>query len=90
MLLAKIQVDPIWHRDVRTGALCFYKGGFIEESELLEAREPNIVIPWRAYNSLVQYIEKSERGVLRTDRDEDVKIIHELIDIIKKMAGNSS
>ena len=47
--------------------------------------KPNIVIPWRVYKyDLLPYIEKHERGVLRTDRDEDLKIIHRLLDILGK------
>lgn len=87
----KMEVKEGWFFEVSTRALSYIPHQWIDEDKQFE--KPNsgegtlqipLTIPYVAYESLLDYIAKNEKGVLRTDRDEDLKLIHRLLDILNK------
>lgn len=78
--MGKVQYEPTWDRHYPGGGVAYYRGGLFEVGE---PREPDIIVDRLAYHLLLDYIRKHEKGVLTTDREEDLKIIHKCLDIIK-------
>lgn len=75
-----------WFRD-GTGTMKFFKGGDLEEGALMTEIPADIVIPWRDFYLLKQWmIENEVDGVVKTDRNEDLKIIHRTLDIIQSLS----
>lgn len=67
-------------------ALCYIPPGDYEEGAMLQ--DPGslpgvILIPMLAYEQLLVFIREHESGVLKTDRTEDLKIIHKLLEIVQ-------
>ena len=85
--MAKIKIDPLWTFDTFMN-LVYFEGGYFEEATLYDEKQgpqPTIKIPFRIYKyELLPFIEKQEKGILRTDRTEDLKILHRLLDIMEK------
>lgn len=82
---------PTWFRDASTQSMKFFKGGELEEVALMTELEAEIVIPWRAYHTLKQWIiENDADGVIKTDRTEDLKIIHRLLDVVETQSLQGS
>ena len=75
-----------WFRDA-TGTMKFFKGGELEEAALMTEIPADIVIPWRDFYLLKQWmIENEVDGVVKTDRNEDLKIIHRLLDVVENQS----
>lgn len=84
--MTKIEIGPLWRIDPM-GCLVFYRRQFVEESDLgipEKQPKPDIVIDRIAYFHLLDWIKENERNIVKTDRTEDLKIIHRLFDIIEK------
>jgi hypothetical protein len=73
-----------WYWDIKRQRLCYLPAGEYEEFALDENLEPAIVIDREAYYDLLDFVRKNEKGVLSTDREEDLKIVHRLIDLMEK------
>ena len=79
-----------WFRD-GTGDMKFFKGGELESGALMTEIPADIVIPWRDYYLLKQWmIENEVDGVVKTDRNEDLKIIHRLLDVVENQSLKGS
>ena len=76
-----------WVYDPMLGAYCYYEyPKDIGEGEGIPAPDPKIVIPRHLYEDLKDWMVKNDpHGVIRTDRKEDLKIIHRLIDVHEKL-----
>ena len=78
----KMYHEFFWYRDFARDSLCYKQGGYHEEGM---AVKPDLVLPMEAYLELKQWmIENDADGVIRTDRKEDLKLIHRLVDIIER------
>ena len=85
--MTKMWCKSFWYKDYARDGLCFKYGGYLEEGEIIE---PDLVLPAMAYVELKQWmIENDADGVIRTDRKEDLKLIHRLVDIIEKGVENN-
>jgi hypothetical protein len=75
-----------WARDIIRNAYVYLPPGDYEEFTNIDLSTiPNAIsIPRYAYEELLDYIQKHEIGVLKTDRTEDLKIIHRLLDVLEK------
>lgn len=74
---------PFWRRDIPNRRLCFYPGGMGEEGALIDD-DLFTCIPFDAYEHLKQWMKENDPyGVIRTDRVEDLKIIHRLLDLME-------
>lgn len=78
-------VEPQWFRD-HAGALMFWKGGPIEPGASIDKKNC-VVLDYRMVSQLIPFIKG--QGLLaglmeNTSREEDIKIIHRLLDIIQK------
>lgn len=77
-----------WFWDITCQRLVYIPRGEYEPDRLIdvEAIENKIVINREAYFDLLEFIKENERGkgILRTDREEDLKLINRLVDIIEK------
>jgi hypothetical protein len=75
-----------WFKDIMRQSYNYLPPGEYEEFANLDlgSIQGAISIPKYAYEVLLDYIQKHEIGVLKTDRAEDLKIIHRLIDVIQK------
>lgn len=85
--MTKVEVPATWHYNRRNGALEFYRRRYIDESELHDPTKqppPDIVIDRFAYYELKDWMAKNEHDLIKTDRTEDLKIIHKLLDILAK------
>jgi len=73
-----------WYYDIRRQAYCYING--VDPDELMSGNiEPHIIMPRYIYDDLKKWmVENDPHGVIRTDRKEDLKIIHRLFDIIEK------
>lgn len=87
----KIEVKEGWFYEVSTRALRYVPRQWIDEAKQFEKANSGegtlqvpLTIPYVAYESLLEYIAKNEKGVLRTDRDEDLKLINRLLDVLTK------
>jgi len=61
----------------------YYPDEYVEEGALIG--EPAIRIPMDAYWRLKEWmLENDPDRILRTDREEDLKIIHRLLDVLDK------
>ena len=81
----KVEVKAVWVINRMTGALEFYRRQWIDENDLYDPSKqpkPNIVIDRYAYMELLDWIKEHERDIVKTDRTEDLKIIHRLLDIM--------
>ncbi len=87
----RVEVPECWELDLATRVLCYRPHQWIDLDK--EFEKPNsgegtlqitVRIPYIAYRSLLEYVAQTEKGVLRTDRDEDLKLIHRLLDILTK------
>jgi len=86
MKMGKIRVEPEWMYD-NFHNVVYFEGGFFEESVLYDLEKgpkPSIIIPYRTYRELVAFVTKHEKGIIKTDREEDLKIIHKLLDLLEK------
>jgi hypothetical protein len=73
-----------WHNDIMRNAKIYLPSGEYDEFANIELNkiEGAISIPRYAYEQLLGFIREHEIGVLKTDREEDLKIIHRLLDIL--------
>jgi len=79
-------VNAQWFRDA-SGSMKFFKGGELDEGALMTEIPADIVIPWRAYYLLKEWmIENDADRIVHTNRDEDLKIIHRTLDIIQSLS----
>jgi hypothetical protein len=63
------------------------KAGEYEVGSMTEPKDIEIEIPRYAYEQLKQWMVLNDPdGVIRTDRREDLKIIHQILDIMEKEA----
>lgn len=78
-----------WFYEPSMNSYVYVPAGYYEVGAPLNVKEtPNcIIIPRPAYGDLLDFIRKTEKGVLSTDREEDLKIIHSLLDLAKKQIG---
>ncbi len=86
-----IQVKGGWDYDIRTRGIFYVPDQYIDEDKQFAdansgpgSLQIEFTIPYHAYESLVDFIAKREKGVLRTDREEDLKLIHRLLDVLTK------
>jgi hypothetical protein len=71
-----------WYYSIQHRAYAFQPPGDYDEGEMIE---PTKWLDREEYESLVRYVKENERdGLLRTDRTEDLKIVHRLIDVLQK------
>jgi hypothetical protein len=85
--MTKIEVPATWYFDGSTNCLVYYERQYIEEQDLLDpktAPKPTIIISHHAYQDLLDWIKKNERNIVKTDRTEDLKILHRFLDILEK------
>lgn len=85
--MAKIKIGPHWSWNAMLGVLEYYRQQYVEEADLYDlkkAPKPDIVISRLAYIDLLDFIKLNEKGIVRTDREEDLKIIHRLFDVLQK------
>ena len=84
--MTKRWFKPEWYRDIARQQIMYFEGGSFEEGELLDLEKtpPRIIMSRMAYEDLLDFIRKNEKGILSTDREEDLKIIHRLCDILQK------
>lgn len=76
-------VPARWFRNYTTGDYVYWPGGSLDVGEE-PPKDVLIFIPRRAVEVLKEYLLKEEpEGLLHTDRTEDLKIIHRLLDILK-------
>ena len=67
-----------------TDSYCFFK--FPEEGAFLPD-DPIVAIGRRQYEMLKDWmVDNDPHGVIRTDRKEDLKIIHKTLDIIQSLS----
>jgi hypothetical protein len=88
----KVEIKSRWIYNPSNGALEFYAYQWIDEQDLYDATKqpkPNIVIHRAAYLDLLDWIKENERDIVKTDRSEDLKIIHRLLDILEKGGSKS-
>jgi hypothetical protein len=83
--VTKEYVKPAWYKDISRQQICYFAGGMYEVGTLIEDK-PEIVINRLAYEELLDFIRKNEHGILSTDRTEDLKIIHRLLDVLEREA----
>lgn len=77
-------VEPQWFRD-HGGRLCYWRGGPVEPGAMWDM-DNCIVIDYRMVNQLIPFLK--DQGLLSglmdsTNREDDVKIIHRLIDLLE-------
>ena len=73
-----------WYYDVRRQLYCYVKIPD-EDAVFADAIEPEATLTRYAYDDLKNWMaENDPHGVIRTDRKEDLKIIHRLLDVIEK------
>ena len=80
--MTKVWFKPRWFRDVSRDCLTFVRGGLWEEGSEIKD-EDCIRIPTEAYLYLREWMIENDVGVVKTDRTEDLKIIHRLIDLLE-------
>jgi hypothetical protein len=87
----RVEVPECWNMDWSMRVLCYTPHQWIDLAK--EFEPPNngegtlqitVRIPYVAYRSLLDYVAQTEKGVLRTDRAEDLKLVHRLLDILTK------
>ena len=89
--MTKVEVPDLWTFDPHTACLVFFRRQYVEESELYDPKKqpkPDIVIDRYAYHDLLDWIKEHERDIVKTDRTEDLKIIHRLLDVLEKVKKN--
>ena len=87
----KEHVNAMWWSN-KFGDLVYFPGGELESGALdtekacKEAGIELIIIPWRAYMGLKDWMLENDRDrVVISNREEDLKVIHRLLDIQEKM-----
>lgn len=83
----KIKIGPKWVWNPSFRVLEFYRQQMVDEDDLYNPKKqpkPDIVIGRYEYMDLLKFIEANEKGVVRTDRKEDLKLIHRLLDLLEK------
>jgi len=82
--MGKVWYEGGWIRD-NIGNLRLYRAQEIETASSIYDIEPDVLITWRDYIMLRNWIlENDKDGIVHSDRDEDLKIIHRLIDFMEK------
>ena len=81
--MVKTRFEAHWFFDAPIGSLCYMEGGYHEPGTIWK-KKPSIVIPRGAYFDLLDYLREHEKGVVKTDRVEDLKITHRLLDLLEK------
>ena len=79
--------EPFWVWMPSKQSMCFYEGGWIEESDMFDTDKqpkPTITLSRMHYDLLKEYVQKHEKGIFKTDRVEDLKIIHRLLDLMDR------
>ena len=72
------------------GELRFYRAQEMKEGAWSNDVEPDIVIGWRDYYLLKRWmIENDKDSIVHTNRDEDLKVIHRLLDIVQSLSGKA-
>lgn len=79
-------VPPQWMMDHMTGRIMFWRGGNIEPGSLDFDYDNCIILERRAMMDLIPFLK--QHGFLtglieHHSRDDDIKIIHRLIDVIQ-------
>ena len=85
--MTKIEVPATWYRDVAIDCLVYFERQYVEEKDLVDPEKqpkPSIIISRFAYYDLLDWLKKNERNIIKTDRTEDLKILHRLLDIMEK------
>ena len=85
--MTKVEVPDLWVFDPYTASIVFFRRRYVEASDLHDPKKqpkPDIVIDRRAYYDLLDWIKEHERDIVKTDRTEDLKIIHRLLDVLEK------
>lgn len=77
-------VEPQWFRD-HAGRIFYWKGGPIKPGENFDM-DKCITLDYRMVNQLIPYLK--DQGLLaglleNTSREEDIKIIHRLVDLLE-------
>ena len=71
-----------------TDSYCFFK--FPEGEGAFIADEPIVALSRRQYEMLKNWmVDNNPHGVIRTDRKEDLKIIHKTLDIIQSLSESA-
>jgi hypothetical protein len=84
---------PQWFRN-SVHDLIYFPGGELEAG-LLDTEEACkaagielVVVPWRAYTDLKEWMLKHDPDrIVASNRDEDLKLINRLVDIIEKQVA---
>lgn len=72
-----------WYKNLMSQCLEYYPEAYVEEGTM-DKEEPAVRIPMPAYWKLKEWmLENDPDRILRTDREEDLKIIHRLLDIME-------
>lgn len=73
-----------WHRNLATRTIVYIPAGYYEFGTAYGKIEGAVQINDIMYQQLLDFVEKNEKGILRTDREDDLKIIHRLLDVLEK------
>ena len=85
----KLPIPEAWEKDIARQTIIHIPQQFIDDDK--QYLPPNsgegtlqvdITISRYAYELLLDYIEKHEVGVVKTDRKEDLKLINRLMDLL--------
>jgi hypothetical protein len=83
--MKKYSNQGFWFYEVSRRAYGYIPPGEYEAGAFLDASK---WLDWHEYQDLLTYMKENERdGLLRTDRTEDLKIIHRLLDILEPEAS---
>ena len=79
--------EPKWIVVQETASLAHFKGGEVDIGERLTKDDFDIIIPLHYVPELVQFL--TEKGYItpqmsKESREEDIKIIHRLLDLCNK------
>jgi len=80
-------IEPKWVIDITIGTISHFKGGNYESLVQLQEDDYDIVIPQYYIPELIQLL--TEKGYIKPQmskesREEDIKIIHRLLDVVEK------
>ncbi len=68
-----------WYKNLAMGCIEYIPAGVYSEGN--PQRKCTIRLRTYEYNQLLKFIAENETGIIKTDRAEDLKIIHRLLDI---------
>jgi hypothetical protein len=84
--LNKFYFEGGWSRRIATRTIVYIPPGQYEEGSSIEPDKMSGYkeLQQHEYEALLKFIRENEKGVLSTDRTEDLKVIHRLIDVLEK------